>query len=439
MISKNFYLLVVFIFLGLFIFYCGTTAVVDESLVDTQTQDVLINNDIGGDVLKDTFATDVENKDVDNNDIDLSDSISDVLYEDRETVDILEDVVEDVKADAGGDDGGGKDTSYADNELTDTSVETYSISGKVTVNGGKPEVGKNVYVMIFDKFPEQGVDPKANVIVDSNNEYFIDGLSPGKYYILAIYDINGDGNPNPDDNDPMGFYRGNPVEIKDSSITGIDIDIRTIHVSILSLFMQRQQSRNAYLIILAAWVVDPNNGNPLTDAIVNVTDPANPQHNFELNYNPDTQQYEKQFNPYGFNAVLAVEGDYNFTVQHPAYGPQPINLKIHHKPRKELITIIQPANNSDIQSGEDLTVEWKNPSEADVNMMILLLSRVGNQMIEKFRDDKQPIANPYVIKGSYLEDIGTYLVNVMSGRFSIYQNGMSIEATSGAVLVNINQ
>ncbi len=453
MSSKKVFLVLLLLFTAGFFHYCGTTAVENQETNDTLSGDIEINKDAVTDISKADGITDILPSDdalgdavlADNSeDIVLADitedivlpgdtELSDILLKDAYE-DIISDTGEDIGPDGGGD-GGGKDSGLSDIELTDTSGQTYSIAGRVTVNGGKPESGKNVYVMVFDKLPGEGVNPIAYTMTDSNNDYFIDGLAPGKYYVFAVYDIDGNGKPNPGEGDPYGYYPNNPVEIKNSSLTGINIDIRTIQLIVSSLYMQRQQSRNAYLMLLAAKVSDPKTGDVLTNATVTAIDPVSPQV-YSLTYNPQTEQYEKQFNPYAQSPVLAREGNYQFTIQHPSYGSQPVKLEITHKPQNQLVTIIKPANNSTVKVDEDLVVEWKNPSETDTNMMIQLMYRSGNQMTEVYRDEDQPIPNPYVIDGSEISDVGMYLINVVSGRFALVKNGLSIEATSGTVIVN---
>ncbi len=424
----------IFVFLvGIFFYYCGSTAVVEEPMGDTQSQDITLKDGVS-DASNDTLQADISIKDGNIEDIpSLDTTFKDIVLSDEGETDVLEDVEADVFKDGGGD-GGGRDTAFTDNEITDTSTAMYSISGKVTVNGGNPESGRQVYVMIFDKIPGEDVPPIAYTTTDSNNDYIVDGLSSGRYYVFAIYDINGDGNPDPSTGDPFGYYPDNPVEIKSSSLTGININIHTIQLMVSSVFMRRQQSQNAYLISLVAKVINPKDGSPLSDATVTATDPMG--QTYTLTYNPQTGQYEKNFNPYAQNAVIALEGNYQFTIQHPFYGSQPVRLPLPHKPMKELVTITQPLNNSTINAGEDLTVAWKNPPGADINMMIQLIHRVNNQMREIMRDEKQPIPNPYTIDGGYLDESGMYIINVISGRYSIVPNGLSIEATSGTVIVN---
>ncbi len=438
--NKTLLSLVLFFSLGLFIYYCGTTAVVEESISgDTSMQDIQLNKDAITDISKDTTAADtIENDSLTEDSVSIDTNVEDILedvsIEDiRESDTITDLTVEDIDMDGGGD-GGGKDTSYNDNEITDTSIKTYSISGKVTVNGGDPEKGKQVFVFLFDQVPNENVNPVAYTTTDSNNDYIFEDVPQGSYYVFAIYDIDGNNNPEPDQGDPVGYYNNNPVSITNGSITGVNINITTIQLSVLSVFMQRQQSRNAYLISLTARILDPKSGEPIENATVTAIDNVNPQMIHTLTYNSQTQQYEKQFNPYSQNAVIAVDGEYTFTIQHPSYGSQPVKLNLNHKPFKELITIIQPQNNSTIKVGEDLTVEWKNPADVEANLLIQVMRRVGNQMQEVFKDENQPINNPYTIDGSYLNETGMYLINVVSGRFRLVKNGASIEATSGTVI-----
>lgn len=450
---KKHLLFILLVFIALFTYYCGTTAVVEEESDGTIGKDIIVRTDVGIDATGDILGTDTIPNDV-VGELPLSDTMGDIIYEDLVNMedtqgedtepsdseikdieyDVLDDIINDIRQDGGGD-GGGRDTGLSDNEFTDTSNNTYSISGKVTVNGGKPASGKSVYVIVFDQLPAEGANPIAFTTTDSNDDYLIDGLASGKYYVVAIYDLNGDGKPNPDEGDPIGYYPNNPVEIKNGSLTGINIDIRTIQLGVTSLFMQRQQSRNAYLISLIAKVLDPKTGTPLTDATVTAMDPVSSQV-YTLTYNSQTGQYERQFNPYSQNAVIAREGNYQFTIQHPSYGSQPVKLDLPHKPQNRLVTILQPQNNSTVKVNEDVVVEWENPSPSDANILIQLMRRAGSQMVEVFRDEKQPIPNPYVIKGSYINQTGMYMINVVSGRFVIVQNGVSIEATSGTVIIN---
>ncbi|MCX7943734.1 MAG: hypothetical protein N2746_04430 [Deltaproteobacteria bacterium] len=433
-------LLVVF---GIFFYHCGTTTVVDDQVEDTHHGDTVIRDtgrDYGVDTVDDLATSDstggLDVQDVlfeDSGEDIASDVVSDIVGEDINLKDVFEDASVDIGSDSGLDIG--RDGESRDQGITDTLIQTYSIEGKVTINGGKPESGKNVYIMLFDQIPNEGVDPIASTITDDDGYYFIDELFSGKYYVLAIYDINGNGYPDPGGGDPLGYYLNNPVEIKSSSLKGIDIDIKTIQLTVTSIFMQRQQSRNPYLISLTAKVVDPKTGEPLTNATVTANDPVSPQ-TYNLTYNPQNKQYERQFNPYSQNAVIAREGEYQFTIQHSAYGSQPIKLKIAHKPQNQLISIIRPQNNSTVETEEDLIVEWKNPSESDINMMLLVLRRVGSQLQEVFRDEDAPIENPYTIDGSVISNAGLYIINVISGRFAMVQNGISIEATSGSVMVN---
>jgi|GEM_PF-2089902 len=422
-------------------YYCGTTAVVEEGMEDTTNPDIKINNDAASDAGLDTISDiptgDTILPDV-SEDIGVSDTSEDT-ESDTESTDAITDTpagdtYEDISQDTGSEDVG-KDVSGGDNEITDTSTKLYSISGKVTVNHGNPEKNKSVFVFLFDKMPAENVQPYAYTTTDSSNDYSFENIPVGKYYVLAIYDIDGDGNPNPNQGDLIGFYPKNPVDLSAGSVTGVDINITTIPVSVASVFMRRQQQSNAYLISLTAKVLNPKDGTPLSDATVSVTDGVS-QQPFTLTYNSQTEQYERSFNPYGPGAVAAVDGTYTFIVQHTAYGSQPVKVPINHRPLKEALIITQPQNNSTIQAGEDLLVEWKNPPDADINILIQVLFRKGTQFQEVFRDENYPIPNPYIIKGSYLQNPGTYFINVISGRFRVESNGTSIEATSGSVMVN---
>lgn len=413
-----------------FLCYCGTTAVIEEQAMDTQSQDISINTDGGSDISKDVLP-DIS---------DLPDTVLDIENDDAETDALSDADLSDVITDgdisydiSDNSDGGGRDTGFEDSSLTDTSIGVYSISGKVTINGEMPESGKSVVVFLFDQMPGNGVDPIDYTETDASNDYIFNNVVPGLYYVFAIYDIDGDGNLNPEGRDPYGYYKNNPVEIKNGSLTGINIDIKTIQLLVASVFMQRQQSRNAYLISLEAKVIDPKTGAPLEDATVTAIYIGSPQI-YNLTYNPETKTYEMRFNPY--NAPIAGEGSYQFTIQHLKYGSQAVVREILHKPQKELVTIIKPVNNSTIEIGKDLTVEWKNPSTSNQNIMIQMLRRSGNQMEEVFRDEQQPLPNPYIIDGSKIDASGMYIINVISGRFSIVENGVSIEATSGVVIVN---
>ena len=422
-------------------YYCGTTAVVDEGMGDTSNQDIKINGDVVSDVGLDTISDiptgDTIVPDV-SEDIGVSDTSEDAEADTEATDAITDtpagDTYEDISQDTGSEDVG-KDVSGGDNEITDTSTKLYSIAGKVTVNHGNPEKNKSVFVFLFDRMPAENVQPYAYTTTDTSNDYAFENIPSGKYYVFAIYDINGDGNPQPDQGDPIGYYRNNPVDLSAGSVTGVDINITTIPVSVASVFMRRQQQSNAYLISLTAKVLNPKDGSPLTNATVTATDGVS-QQTFTLTYNSQTEQYEKQFDPFSQNPVLAIDGTYTFIVQHTAYGSQPVRVPIDHKPFKEPVTITQPKNNSTIQAGKDLVVEWKNPAGADTNFAIQLLIRSNNQMQEVFKDENQPISNPYTIKGSYLENVAMYIVSVTSGRFRLEPNGTSIEATSGTVIVN---
>lgn len=90
---------------------------------------------------------------------------------------------------------------------TPYSGPTYSLSGSVTYNGGDTVgAGNPVYVVLSTSALFQNSVNAAVTLTSANGTYNFTNLSPGTYYIGALYDTNGSWKPFSNSPPPVGDY-----------------------------------------------------------------------------------------------------------------------------------------------------------------------------------------------------------------------------------------
>ena len=343
---------------------------------------------------------------------------------------------------ATGDDGG------PDGGVKDTGPQGYSVSGTVTIEGKKPV--HLTAAVLLDKAPAQGVAPVAFAVCDADGAYTIDTrcdsqgqncapLGAGTYWVAAIYDINNDSQIDPNTGDVYAFYIGNPVTLPGPS-TGIDIDITLIQAAVTTVYIDaippQVPTAGAYLTNLGATVRNPADGTVIEDAVVKVTDGVSPTV-YTLVW--DATQKGYLMDRSGAQQLIpAVDGTYEFTVTHSAFGAGPVIKTIRHRPFTAAVKITAPANNVQYNTPQDVTVAWTDPPTA-LPMMVQAqeAKQNGQTVYEKPAQGTQAtVKSPETIPAASFDAASNYVVRVISGRVVPVPAGASNELAMGQVVVS---
>ncbi len=86
---------------------------------------------------------------------------------------------------------------------TGAALPAGSISGKITNSGGS---SANALVSAFEGAFFDGETNSCFAVSNESGDYTIEFVPPGEYAVFAILDVNGDGDPNPEDGDALGGY-----------------------------------------------------------------------------------------------------------------------------------------------------------------------------------------------------------------------------------------
>lgn len=348
-----------------------------------------------------------------------------------------------------GDDAGqGDDTGPADGGGQDIGPQTFSISGTVTVEGKKPV--HLAAAVLLDRSPGEGVPPVGFAICDADGHYTLDKrcdaqgqncvpLGAGTYWVAAIYDVNDDGNVDPDTGDAYAFYTRNPITLPGDSSTGVDMDILLIAVAVSSIYVDAMPPQipvaGAFLIDLGAVVRDPASGAMLTDAIIKVTDGVNAKvHTLVW----DAQRQGHVMDKSGPQTLIpAVDGTYDFAITHAALGSSPIVRKLRHVPLGAAVKITAPLNNVLYDTPQDVVVAWTDPPTAlPASIQAQEAKQNGLVVYEKpAQGVPATIKSPETVPAASFAPASSYVVRVISARIASHAAGVSYEMGLGQVVV----
>jgi hypothetical protein len=353
-------------------------------------------------------------------------------------------------ADGGADAGGEQDIGVSDTGGADAGPQSFVFSGKVTVEGAEP--ANAALALMLDQPPGEGVAPVGFAICDADGNYVIDErcddqgncvpIGPGSYWFAAIYDINDDGDFDPEKGDLVGFHAGSPVAVPGGKTAGIDIDVQLITLMISSVYVDALPpiipQAGAYLTDLVAQVRDPGDGSMLDDAEVTATDGKSPQV-FKLVWDAGRTSYvlDRQSVP---QDARAVDGEYEFVIKHAAYGTDPVVKKIPHHPFSQAVVITAPQMNAEFGAGQDITVTWTDPPGAmPFGIEVSEAVQNGQTVYRKPEEGgpPDPPKSPETVPGSALDAGKGYMVRVFSGKVVFESAGMSMPMAMDMVIVYV--
>ncbi|MBI5525719.1 MAG: hypothetical protein HY897_05250 [Deltaproteobacteria bacterium] len=354
-------------------------------------------------------------------------------------------------ADGGADAGGEEDVGMADSGGVDAGPQSFVFTGKVTVEGEKPV--NPALALMFDQPLGEGVAPVGFAACDPDGNFTIDErcddqgncipIGPGSYWFAAIYDINDDGDFDPDTGDLVGFDPGSPVVVPGGKTTGIDIDVQLVTLMVGSVYVDALPpyipQAGAYLTDLAAQVRDPADGSLLDDADVSATDGKSPVV-FKLVWDAQREAYvlDRQTVP---QDTRAVDGEYEFVIMHPAYGSDPVVKKIAHHPFPAAVVIGAPAMNAQFNGPQDISVAWTDPPGAmPFGLEVAETVHDGPVVYKKPADGGQPDPpkSPETVPASVFVAGKGYVIRVFSGKVLFESAGMSMPMAMDMVVIGVN-
>lgn len=348
----------------------------------------------------------------------------------------------------GDDTGTGDDTGAADGGGQDIGPQTFSISGTVTVEGKKP--AHLAAAVLIDRPPGEGIPPVAFALCDADGHYTLDKrcdpqgqncvpIGAGTYWMAAIYDVNDDGNADPGTGDPYAFYARNPIVLPGGQSTGIDMDIVLNSVAVSSIYVDAMPPQipvaGAYLIDFGAVVRDPASGALLSDAVVNVTDGVNAKvHTLVW----DAQRGMYVMDKSGAQSLYpAIDGMYEFTITHAAFGGNPLIRSLRHVPLGAAVKVTAPANNVLYDTPQDVVVSWTDPPTAQpVSLQVQEAEQNGQVVYEKpVQGSPATLKSPETVPAASFSPATVYVVRVIAARVASRPAGVSYEMGLGQVLV----
>jgi hypothetical protein len=231
--------------------------------------------------------------------------------------------------------------------------------GRVTVRGRNLPPGRSVRVEASTSFPLFGAATARGVAVNRKGEFTIDKLADGFYWVVAYIDDDKDGRRSA--GEICGFPRVAPVFAgPDHRRVRVPIELDVVHAVVATRFVRgsgKAQPARLELAFAALYARHPATGAPLPDAQVTLEEDGRTR---ELAWDPTFPGGAHV--AYGAGQPAAER--FVFLVSHPALGKAKRRVALH---ARTLGTepVISPTLPAAPPAGEDLVVEWRQPSWAN--------------------------------------------------------------------------
>jgi hypothetical protein len=289
---------------------------------------------------------------------------------------------------------------------------TWSVSGTVRLNLTPPGAAANdVEVGVLTAPVGANTTTIALVKPDANGLFSIGSVPPGRWYLYASYQKDGFA--------AYAAHPANPV-IVDRDVEGMAITVLTVSTAMGSAwakegaFLLKDSGLTQPVIVQAsAAVFDPANGQPVSNALVELKDGAT---SIGLEYDAGQHEYLYQLGVSQEGPFAARETKYTWTIQHALFAGT-VNLEIEHHPMTVQPVITAPAPDTAYGTPVDVTVDWNDAAGADAWWAwVFDRSSAGMTPAWEARAEDGTLTKPLLIPKSVFQAGLTYEIGTYVGR-----------------------
>jgi len=284
--------------------------------------------------------------------------------------------------------------------------ESTKITGHVMLNHQPLPSGTQAWVQLRDG---ESIYARTVALVkaSADGSFSVPVVNAGTYWLSAWVDLNHDGTPDPDPEDPNSprdaEVLGGPVT---QSAAGVELDALTVQPLVSSVRTATEDG--GWRFTLSIHVLRPHTGAGLGDATVTASDGT---HVFTLEPRADMASiYEYQ------SDEAPIDGTYTFTVTEATHYPSPLVSTVTHHPLAARPAITSPADGQAFGALGDVTVTWSPLPEADRSR--LAVTQEWTEVLES-----PDAATPLTIPAATFTAGKSYTITVTSIRY-VYAGSM---------------